>query len=424
MRYIYTVFIYLALPFIFLRLLWRSRRLPGARKRWSERLGFAPFQFEKSIWVHAVSVGETIAAIPLIKALKKEYPDVPLVVTNMTVTGGARVKAAFGDLVHQAYIPYDLPGAVARFVRNINPQIVVVMETEIWPNLYAELQKNHIPIVIANARLSAKSAAGYLSVLSLTKQMLAAVGHLAVQGKADAERFKELGMPAERVSVTGNIKFDLELSADLPEKTAILRDELGHDRLIWVAASTHQGEEDSILAAHKKVLDKFPSALLILVPRHPERFNSVFQEVLKNSLSVVRRSEGKTCDAETQVYFGDTMGEMMLYYSVSDVAFVAGSFITLGGHNMLEPAALGKPILTGPHLFNFAEISELLISAKGMTVVRDGNELAQEVIRLFGDESLRNAVGESAFGVVEANRGALGRQMEIIRKAYISEVRL
>lgn len=420
MRYIYTAFLYLALPFIFLRLLWRSRRLPDARKRWSERLGYAPFHFEKCIWVHAVSVGETIAAIPLIKALKKEYPDLPLVVTNMTVTGGARVRAAFGDLVHQAYVPYDLPGAVARFVRCINPQIVVVMETEIWPNLYAELQKNNIPIVIANARLSAKSAAGYLSVLSLTKKMLGAVSHLAVQAKADAERFKELGMPAERVSVTGNIKFDLELPANLSEKTALLRSEIGSERLVWVAASTHQGEEDIILTAHKKVLEKFPGALLILVPRHPERFDSVYQEVLKNSLRVVRRSEGKLCDATTQVYLGDTMGEMMLSYSVSDVAFVAGSFITLGGHNMLEPAALGKPVLTGPHLFNFAEISELLIAAKGMIVVRDGAELASEVERLFGDAELRATVGARAFAVVEANRGALGRQMEIIRKARLS----
>lgn len=415
MRYLYSFLFYLLTPFVFLRLLWRSRRTPEYRRRWAERFGFCPHRFEKCIWVHSVSMGETIAATPLIKALKANYPDVPLLVTNMTPTGAARVKAVFGDTVAQAYIPYDLPGAVSRFLRRVNPVVCVVMETELWPNQFAICKKHKIPIVVTNARLSEKSARGYERIGGLTKQMLSAVNALASQGHADAERFVKLGMPKDKVTVTGNLKFDLELPKDLAEKSVVLRDALGKDRLIWIAASTHPTEEEIMLAAHKKIKEKNSRALLMLVPRHPDRFDAIAQLVEQQGLKVARRSRGESCTAETDVYLGDTMGELLLMYSACDVAFVAGSFAQIGGHNMLEAAALEKPVVTGPQLYNFAEISQMLIKANGMIVVQNADELAATVNRLFADENFRQQTGAKALQVVEQNRGSLKKQLDIIR---------
>jgi len=415
LRYLYTVLFYLVLPFLFLRLLLRSRRAPEYRRRWAERLGITPFQLEKCIWVHAVSVGETLAAVPLIKALKANYPQIPIVVTNMTPTGAARVKAAFGDAVLQTYIPYDAPDAMARFLSRVNPLVGVVMETELWPNLFAGCKKRKIPMVITNARLSPKSAKGYEAIGTLTREMLTAVHILASQGIADAERFVALGMPKEKVFVTGNLKFDLELPSDLAAKSSVLKTQLGSDRLIWVAASTHPTEEEIVLSAHKKIREKHPRALLILVPRHPDRFDSVRELVQQQGFKIASRSRNEICTPETDVYFGDTMGELLLMYSVCDVAFVAGSFAKIGGHNMLEAAALDKPIVMGPQLYNFAEISEKLLSAQGMVKVQNGDELAETVSRLFADENYRKQTGDHALSVVEANRGALKKQLELIQ---------
>jgi 3-deoxy-D-manno-octulosonic-acid transferase len=418
LRYIYNVLIYLAMPFLFLRLLWRSRRAPDYRKRWAERVGFCPYQLSECIWVHAVSVGETIAAIPLIKALKKQYPDIPLLVTNMTPTGAARVKAALGDSVLQAYIPYDFPDAVDRFLDRVKPMVAVIMETELWPNLFAKCKAREIPLVVTNARLSEKSAAGYRRIAPLTREMLSAVKVLASQGKADAERFIELGMPAEKVVVTGNLKFDIEPPAELAAKSETLRTQLGQERLIWVAASTHPTEEEIILSAHKKILAAHPQALLILVPRHPERFDSVAQLAEQQGNKVARRSRSENCSPEVNVYLGDTMGELLLMYAVCDVAFVAGSFAQVGGHNMLEAAVLKKPIVMGPQLYNFAEISQMLIDTKGMLVVQDGDELAETITQLFSDKNQRETIGENAYRVVDANRGSLQKQVQLIIKAF------
>lgn len=404
------------MPFILLRLLWRSRKAPDYRKRVCERLGYAPAALEHSIWVHAVSVGETIAATPFIKALQKQFPNLPIVVTNMTPTGSARAKAAFGDSVKHAYVPYDIPGAVTRFINRTHPKILIVMETELWPNLFSICKQKNIPILLANARLSEKSARGYRAIASLTREMLSAICTLASQGFADAERFIALGMKKENVIVTGNIKFDLVLPENLAEKSQALRTAIGTNRLVWIAASTHPGEDEIILSAHHEIRKKFPNALLILVPRHPERFNSVAQLCTQNNFSVARRSLNETCSDSTAIYLADTMGEMMLMYSISDIAFVAGSFAQVGGHNMLEPAALGKPIITGPVLFNFAEISEMLINAKGMIKVTDANELAETVARIFADENYRKQVGGNALSIVEKNRGALRKQVEVVER--------
>jgi 3-deoxy-D-manno-octulosonic-acid transferase len=412
LRYLYNVLFYLALPWLFLRLLWRSRKNSAYRKRWRERLGYFPHQIDKCIWVHAASVGETIAAIPLIKALQGQYPDVPVLVTNMTITGSARTQAAFGDSVLHAYVPYDAPFAANRFIRLIKPVVAIIMETELWPNLFAACSKNNIPVIVANARLSAKSAAGYQRIAPLTKQMLTDVSTLAVQTQAEAERFIALGLQPAKAIVTGNIKFDLEVPADLAEKAKVLRTQLGDNRLIWVAGSTHATEEEIILAAHKRLLEKFPDALLILSPRHPERFNDIFNMVHQQGLQVVRRSQQGICNATTNVYLGDTMGELLLMYAVSDVAFVAGSFAPIGGHNMLEAAVLGKPVVTGPQLYNFAEISRSLQAARGMLTVQNQDELVTTLLQLFGDKNFRDTTGDKASEFVASNRGALAKQFQ------------
>ena len=419
MRYFYTVLFYLALPFIFLRLLWRSKNLPAYRLRLKERLGYCPHQLEKCILVHAVSLGETIAATPLIKALKVRYPDYPLLVTNMTPTGAARTLAVFGDSVLQTYLPYDLPVAIHRFLERTHPHIIIVMETELWPNLFSACEKRSIPIMIANARLSERSAKKYQAVSFALPILFNPIHQLLAQTDADAARFIKLGLSKDKVLVTGNLKFDLDIPSDLSEKSKILRDRLGQDRFIWIAASTHPGEEEIILDAHKKILEKNPAALLILVPRHPDRFQGVALLCQVKGFYIVKRSDKTShVDSNVQVYLGDTMGELLLMYSVCDAAFVGGSFAKIGGHNVIEPAALKKPIITGPYLFNFTEASDLLIQAEGMKVVMDAEMLSDAISDLIHHPEKRNRMGENAFHVAESNRGTLQRQLNAIYRVF------
>ncbi len=419
MRFLYTILFYLALPFLFLRLLWRSRRTPDYRQRWGERLGFCPFRLDECIWVHAVSVGETIAAVPLIKALLKAFPELPIVVTNMTPTGAARVKAGLNDSVLQAYIPYDVPDAVNGFLQRVRPRVAVMMEGELWPNLFASCRKYQIPIVIANACLSEKSARGYALLGSVKREMFKAIHRIAAAALIDEVRFLSLGVPPEKIIITSNLKFDLELPENLSEKSELLRQQLkvNQERFIWIAASTHEGEEEIILAAHQLILEKNPSALLILVPRHPNRFDAIAGMIEQQKFNSVRRSQSGVCTPQITVYLGDTMGELLLLYSVADVAFVGGSFVPIGGHNMLEPAVLHKPVVTGPLLFDFLEISQLLLDAKGMVIAQNAEELAIIIERFFAETDYRVTTGENAYKVVEANRGALQKQLELIRQS-------
>lgn len=412
MRYIYSLLFYIALPYFFLRLLWRSRKTPAYRERLLERLGYVPYLFNQCIWIHAVSLGETNAAVPFIKAIKTKHPDLPILVTNMTPTGSARVKAVFGNTVNQAYIPYDVPDAVSRFLDRVNPIVCVIMETELWPNLIAECSTRNIPLMIANARLSEKSAKGYARIGSLTKTMLTSISKIAAQSTNDAERFIALGAPSETVVVTGNLKFDIEIPGDLMTKATALRTQLGN-RPVWIAASTHPNEEEIILTAHKTVCDKINNALLILVPRHPERFDAIATMIKQQGFHLARRSQNEVCAPDTSVYFADTVGEMMLLYAASDIAFVGGSFVPVGGHNMLEPAVLSKPILTGPQLFNFTEISKLLLNAHGMQIVENVEQLASQVIELMENHELCQKMGKQAYHVVETNRGALEKQVKL-----------
>lgn len=413
MRIIYTILLFFALPFVFLRLIWKSRRQPAYRERMTERMGFYPFKLDKCIWVHVVSMGEVIAATPLIKQLKQMYPDIPLLVTTMTPTGAAQVKKTLGDIVIHAYVPYDFPMYLKRFLQTMRPCIAIIMETELWPNTIAACKARNIPVCLLNARLSERSARNYQRIKWLVKPMLQNITTIAAHGEKDAELFVALGAKKENVIVTGSIKFDLQLPADLQEKTMQLRTLLGDDRFIWVAGSTHEGEEEIILAAHKKLCESHPSALLILVPRHPNRFDTV-AKLSENIFTTTRHSQDS--EVKGEVYLGDTMGEMMLFYSAADAAFVGGSLIVRGGHNILEPAALQKPVLSGPSLYNFSEISAILNDANALVIVNDVDALAMQLLQLAQNQNYREQLGMRALQVVNANRGAIAKQLNIVRE--------
>lgn len=415
MRSLYTLLLYLSTPFILLRLLWRSIRLPAYRQRWGERFGFFPtLPPTPTIWVHAVSVGEIQAAIPLIRALLQQYTDYLILVTTTTPTGSQRVREIFNDPVWHVYLPYDLPGSLQRFLKRTHPKLLILMETELWPNLLYFCQKRAIPVILANARLSAQSASGYQQLRGLTKEMLEKLSVIAVQTSADANRFLSLGAKPTQIQIMGNLKFDLELPTDLLIKANHLRQTFGTERFVWIAASTHHGEETLILDVFQLLMKEIPHLLLILVPRHPDRFNQVATLCYQRKLTTVRRSQGETCTATTEVYLGDTLGELLFLYAASDVAFVGGSLVPVGGHNLLEPAAIGLPIITGPYMFNFAYITQQLFKVDAIQQVVRSDELVEAVLMLFRDPQCRQEMGQQAQALVARNRGALMKLLTIV----------
>ena len=379
-----------------------------------QRLGAGYPQLERCIWVHAVSVGEVVAAVPLIRALLARYPEQSLLVTTVTPTGAARVAATFGTDVYHAYIPFEMPQAIDNFFASINPEMALVVETEIWPNLYRGCGVRDIPLVLVSARISPKSVKNYRRLVPLFRETLSHGIIIAAQTEADAERFLSLGAAPERTRITGNIKFDIELPPDLAERGQGVRDELFGERPVWIAASTHEGEESLVLEAHQKLLELVPGLLLILVPRHPQRFAAVRDIIDKQALSVVARTEARPCEASTAVFLGDTMGEMTLFYAASDVAFVGGSLTPVGGHNLLEPAALGIPLVSGPHVFNAQEIADMFIETGACRLVEDADQLADAVGELLADRDKAKERGELGRRILERNRGALERLLEMI----------
>lgn len=413
-RALYSLLLHLALPLIALRLYLRGRKAPAYRQRIAERFSLRlPAMRPGGIWVHAVSVGESIAAAPMIRALRERHPDLPITVTCMTPTGSERIRALFGDSVQHCYLPYDLPWAAARFLDRVRPKLAVIMETELWPNHIHQCARRGIPAVLANARLSERSARGYARFAGLTRPMLAEMSWIAVQSAAEAERFHRLGARPECVAVTGSIKFDLRIDPELKARAQALRASWGADkRPVWIAASTHAGEDEIVLAAHRRLLAERPDSLLILVPRHPERFDAVHALCLHEGLRSVRRSSGLPVGAAEQVLLGDTMGELLFLYALADVAFVGGSLVPNGGHNLLEPAALGLPVLSGPHLFNFLEISAQLREAGACLEVGDGEALARELRALLGEPGRRQAMGRAGLAVLQRNQGALARLLD------------
>ena len=413
LHFLYSLFFRVALPFVLLRLWWIGRKNPEARDRWQERLGYVEPSSEPVIWVHAVSVGETIAAAPLVKSLLVRCPDIPILMTAMTPTGSARARAMFGDQVRYAYSPYDTPGAVRRFAERVRPRALVIMETELWPNMIANTFRHGVPIFLINARLSERSAKGYERIASLVQPLLRSLCWIAAQADEDAGRFLRIGAQPASVSVTGSIKFDVDVTEALRNDAASVRAGFGRGRPVWIAASTHEGEDQQILEAHQRVLAEFPEALLIIVPRHPERFDDVASLTEASGLTLARRSGGVSeVGAATQVYLGDTMGELLMLYGASDIAFVGGSLIERGGHNPLEPAAWGMPVLSGPHIFNFETIYNRLNAGHGLYMTPTSDALAFCVISLMADPEAARQSGNNALGVVNANRGALEKVVD------------
>jgi len=415
-RTLYTLLFHLGLPLVAIRLWLRARKAPAYARRIGERFAInLPAMQPGGIWVHAVSVGESIAAAPMIRALLERYPQLPITVTCMTPTGSERIQALFAGepRIQHCYLPYDLPWAAARFLERVKPRLGVIMETELWPNHIHQCAKRGIPVALANARLSARSAKGYARFAGLPRPMLEEMSLIAVQTEAEAERFRLLGARPECVEVTGSIKFDLSIDPQLPIKARDLREQWqALERPVWIAASTHEGEDEILLSAHRQLLASYPNGLLILVPRHPERFNSVFQLCQREGFATVRRSSGEPVVAQTQVLLGDTMGELLFLYALADIAFVGGSLVPNGGHNLLEPAALAKPVLSGPHLFNFLEIAAKLRDAAALEEVDDVQGLAVAVQRLFELPQDAQRMAQAGLTVMQLNQGALQRLLD------------
>ncbi|WP_318407527.1 lipid IV(A) 3-deoxy-D-manno-octulosonic acid transferase [Photobacterium leiognathi] len=417
LRIVYTLLLALASPLLLFGLYKQKPGKPHFGERWKEHFGFTPVvNGKKPIWIHAASVGESIAITPLIKALKEQYPAQAIVVTTTTSTGAEQV-AKLGDLVEHRYMPIDFAWCVRGFLKAVQPKLMLIVEKELWLNTLATVKKQHIPIVIANARLSERSAQRYQSAAFFTKPLLNNVDSILCLHQDDAKRFIDIGASKEKVTVTGSIKYDLTIAPTVFEHAVQLRSQLGQDRPVFIAASTHKGEDEQIFTAFKAILQHNEKALLIIVPRHPERFNDV--EILAKQqfqLSVHRRTNNAEFTPQTQVYLADTMGEMLLLLASSDIVFVGGSLIgdKVGGHNLLEPAAVGKPAITGPSYYNFIDITEQLLHADAIEVCQDSTELAKQVIELFDNRERQHVMGENAKKVVEQNQGAVQRTIDNI----------
>lgn len=408
-RHLYTLIWYLALPFILGRLIWRSFKAPGYRSHIDERLGFIkPIKpTQPCLWIHAVSLGESIAATPLIKALVQSGK-FHLLITNTTPTGRARIAQEFGNQVSQAWAPYDIPTCIERFLASAKPCGLVIMETELWPNWLHVCSNNNIPSLLANGRLSEKSARGYQRFAHLSKKMMQDINMLTVQTQAHAERFARLGASADKIQVAGNIKFDIHLDSAIASKAQAARSIL-ENRPTFIAGSTHGGEDEIILTAFKQVISHIPKALLILVPRHPERFDSVAHLIQARGFTLARRSKDHLPAPHQQVLLGDTLGELTLLYGLADAAFIGGSLIPRGGHNMLEAALWGIPIATGPHMDNFVQLHEDLSQCGALKTLQNADELAEFIKLTLTAPAIATQMGEAGHKYLISNQGALIR---------------
>lgn len=419
-RTLYSVLLYLVLPVVILRLLWRSRANPAYRKRIPERFGFVSIKKNRPIiWVHAVSVGETNAAQPLIDHLINEYPNHRILITNTTPTGSQRVKTLFDNLVEHCYFPYDLPDVVNRFLRRIKPQILIVVETEIWPNLFSACQRNNIPIGLVNARLSEKSTDAYLKIKNLISETLSAVNFIAVRSKADADSFARLAATESQISVAGNIKFDIEPDQTLIEKGLAWKKAWGEDRKVLVAASTHQGEDELILNLHDELQKHYPGLIVVLVPRHPERFESVYElsklHAKEKHIRVVRHSLSAPYndDPDVDIIVGDSMGEMQSWFATADIVIMGGSLVKVGGHNPIEAIVQGKPVLSGPYMFNFRDIVPELAASGMLTVCDNTASLTAKSIELLSLD--KTSLNKKAQRIMNKHKGATVRLLKQIK---------
>ncbi|MDD4913744.1 MAG: lipid IV(A) 3-deoxy-D-manno-octulosonic acid transferase [Methylococcales bacterium] len=419
MRQLYTLTFYVALPLVLLRLYWRGRKAPTYRLRWRERLGC--YQGEpvgKTAWIHAVSVGEAEAALPLIKLLKSRRPDIRFLVTTTTPTGSERVTTLLGDSVEHVYLPYDLPAIIERFFRHFQPGIAIFMEKEIWPNLLHACAMRQIPAFIVNARLSARSARAYQKIPGLIKPALDCVTHIAVQSADDRKNFIAIGADPKRIAVLGNIKFDVRMEPETISAGLDLKNSLFKDRFVWLVGSTHQGEEAVFIDLYQRLKPQLPALLLILAPRHPERFQPVKSFCLSQRLKVMLRSENRMPAADCDVYIADSIGELKMLYAAADLAFVAGSIRPVGGHNILEPAAVGVPVLFGPQMFNFQEIANRMLAAAAALQCADEQAIADAVLRLYADPGLSRGMTDNARSFISQNQGATARIADLLDRDW------
>ncbi|MCP3699898.1 MAG: 3-deoxy-D-manno-octulosonic acid transferase [Aliivibrio sp.] len=416
-RFFYTALLTLISPILLYSLYKKKEGKPPFGPRWKEHFGVIPLlnSNKRPIWIHAVSVGESIAAIPIIKALKKQNPEQTILVTTTTSTGAEQIEK-LGDLVEHRYMPIDFSFAVRGFLKATKPEKMLIMETELWPNTLHTVAKFGIPISVLNARLSEKSYLGYKKVQPLFNLLGKHLTHVCCQYQDDADRFIALGIDEGRVHVTGSVKFDIEINEQILTSGQELRELLGSERPIWVAASTHKGEDEQILAAHKVLLSSIPNALLILVPRHPERFNSVFALCQESNFNCIKRTSNQIVSSDTQVYLGDTMGEMLTLIGASDVCFMGGSLLgdKVGGHNLLEPAALAKSSITGPSYYNFLEITETLIKEEATKVVTSSDALGGLLSALLTQPEQAQLMGQNAKRFIAANSGAIANTLTLI----------
>ena len=423
-RSLYSALLYLLLPVILLRLLLKSHHNKAYRQRWNERFGWVkPAEKRKIICLHAVSVGEVMAVRPLLEALLREKPECCLWITTTTPTGSDTVKRLFADelstgIIQHSYMPYDLPGAVARFLKRVQPKLLLVMETELWPNLYVACARHSIPLLLLNARLSERSVRRYQKINGLVAETLRCTTNIMARSKQDAGRFQQLGVDPARLNVTGNIKFDITPDPVLAEQGAIMRQQLG-TRPVWCAGSTHQGEDEILLAAHNRLLQQFPDLLLILVPRHPERFAAVAELCHASGLRVALRSQQKIVNSECAVLLGDTMGELLLWYATSDLAFIGGSLVPVGGHNPLEALAFGVPVLSGQYVHNFPDLYPQLTVIQSAKLVVSDDELYAAVQHWLLHENERLACGQAGQQFLQENRGVVERLMQAINANLI-----
>lgn len=409
-RFFYTLILLLASPFLLFSLYKKKSGKPTFGPRWKEHFGVTPTLSSSAqpIWIHAVSVGECIAATPLIIKLKKRSPQTPIIVTTTTSTGAEQIMKLRGLIEHR-YMPIDFGFAVRSFLKKVQPSQMLIMETELWPNTINAVAKSGVPITVVNARLSEKSYQNYSRAQHLFHIMSHQISHICCQSNDDAQRFSQLGISKDKLSVTGSIKFDIEVNESTKVAAKSLRADIGEQRPIWIAGSTHKGEEDKILQVHKQVLQHYPDSLLILVPRHPERFNDVYSLCRHLNFNTIRRSAKSIVLSDTEVYLGDTMGEMLTLIGAADICFMGGSLVgdKFGGHNILEPAALYTATLTGPSYYNFLDIITRLSENNGIVIVEDETALEKSLLELFSNKLYRDQLSRSAYRFVQANSGAV-----------------
>ena len=401
----------------------RSLKNTNYRKRWSERFGDTDLRLKSSIWIHSVSVGESVSAEPLVKKILQEYPDENIVITTTTPTGSDVVEKLYSKYpnVHHTYIPYDIRGFILSFITRINPRIFIIIETEIWPNILSRCFENKIPVVISNARLSKRSFRRYSFFPFAKENLFGKISHISAQSQKDAKRFCKLSVAQENISVTGNLKYSMEIPESVYSNVSTLEQSIS-DRPVWTVGSTHKGEEEIILEAHKQILKEIPNCLLILVPRHKERFNKVSKLITDNGFTQERRSlSNDSINSETQVYLGDSMGELLGLYSIADITFVGGSLIKNGGHNVLEPAALKKAVISGPSLHNFSDIANCLKKENALNIVNNDRELAELVITLIKDKELLKKFSDNSYTAFMKNNDVVDKQFEPIKNILSHE---